>query len=299
MSQQPSSRLEDHPDGGTDLNPIINGNWRKLNNWINPAFGLTARQDDGSPPGDGNVITASAAIFTADDPGALIIFADKTTATILTFTDSTHVVATDSKTVASQAFEIYRTSENEKTAIARGLLKRVRLTSPDDKMVPRWNNTAGKFDLVNQPGYGVTAGQILFGNGAGNDATTSADLSFDDSADRLSTPRVSVTKHFDTARLAVTSAASVTLDFNQEQWPDINTLAHDVTFASSNLAEGRSIKLRIVCDGTIRNFTFPGGWVFVGSAAPASIAANKTGLLELYSYGTTDANVVARWSVQP
>jgi hypothetical protein len=39
--------------------------------------------------------------------------------------------------------------------------------------------------------------------------------------------------------------------------------------------------------------------VFVGSAAPASIAANKTGLLELYSYGTTDANVVARWSVQP
>src|SRR5689334_2483421 len=130
MSQQPSSLLEDHPDGGSDLNPIVNGNWRKLNNWINPAMGLTARQDDGTPPGAGNIVTASGAIFTADDDdsgGALILFADKSTATIVTFTDSTHVVVSDSKEVASQSFQLYRVSETEKTAIIRALIKRPRM----------------------------------------------------------------------------------------------------------------------------------------------------------------------------
>lgn len=301
MSQQPSSRLEDHPDGGSDLNPIVNGNWRKLNNWINPAFGMTARQDDGSPPGDGNTVTSSAALFTADDVGASIVFADKTLVTITAFTDSTHVtVGGSAQTVSSQAFELFRTTETEKTALIRGLIKRPKVPSGDDKKVPRWNNSLGKCEMVDLPGYNVTAGRILFGAGAGLDVTSSADLVFDDSLDILDvTGRVRASKHFDTGHATITSAANVTLDFNQEQWREINTLAHDVTFASSNLAAGRTIALRIVCDGTPRNFTFPGGWKFVGGAAPASIAASKTALLKLWSFGTTDANVIAEYSVEP
>ena len=39
--------------------------------------------------------------------------------------------------------------------------------------------------------------------------------------------------------------------------------------------------------------------MFVGSAAPANIAANKTGILRLISVGTTDQSVMAQWTVQP
>jgi hypothetical protein len=57
--------------------------------------------------------------------------------------------------------------------------------------------------------------------------------------------------------------------------------------------------VRIKSDGTPRNFMFPAGWIFIGSAAPANIAASKTGILELWCYGATEADVVARWTVQP
>ena len=97
-----------------------------------------------------------------------------------------------------------------------------------------------------------------------------------------------------------TYSSTVTLNFSESvsEYQTLN-LTGNVTLATSNLVAGRPLQVRIVSDGSIRNLTFPAGWTFVGSAAPTTIAASKTALLTIISYGTTDANVVARWLVQP
>ena len=75
-------------------------------------------------------------------------------------------------------------------------------------------------------------------------------------------------------------------------------LTGNAVLSSANLAAGRKTELVIQADGTLRTLGFPAGWVFVGAAAPANIAASKTGLLELHSTTGADAGVVARWTVQ-
>jgi hypothetical protein len=93
-------------------------------------------------------------------------------------------------------------------------------------------------------------------------------------------------------------AATTNIDFDSNGWRLIQ-LAGDTTFTTSNLGLSKSISLKILCDGSPRNFTFPAGWIFVGAAAPTSIAANKTAILTLTSFFTNDANVVAAYAVQP
>lgn len=93
-------------------------------------------------------------------------------------------------------------------------------------------------------------------------------------------------------------ASVVTLNFLTQSCYVI-TLAGNITLASSSLNSGSKVVVRIVCDGTARNLTFPVGWKFLGAAAPASIAANKTALLHLMAFGTTDADVLAKWEVEP
>jgi hypothetical protein len=77
------------------------------------------------------------------------------------------------------------------------------------------------------------------------------------------------------------------------------SLAGNVVFSASGYLFGAYVIVRIVCDGTNRTLGFPSGWKFVGSAAPASINANKTALLQLWSFGTTEADVVAQYIVEP
>lgn len=93
-------------------------------------------------------------------------------------------------------------------------------------------------------------------------------------------------------------AASTAIDFNGADFRTIS-LTGDITFTTSNLGVGKTTTLKILADASLRNFTFPAGWVFVGSAAPASIAANKTAILSLTSFGATDAGVIAAYAVQP
>jgi len=73
----------------------------------------------------------------------------------------------------------------------------------------------------------------------------------------------------------------------------------DITFTTSNKAAGRMLKVKILCDGTGRNFTFPAGWKWVGAAAPASIAASKTAILSLECWGSNESDVVAAYAVEP
>lgn len=93
-------------------------------------------------------------------------------------------------------------------------------------------------------------------------------------------------------------ASVLTLNFNTQS-SYLVTLAGNITFASSSLNSGSQVMVKILCDGVARNLTFPSGWKFLGAAAPTSIAANKTALLHLWNFGTTDADVVAFYQVEP
>ena len=96
----------------------------------------------------------------------------------------------------------------------------------------------------------------------------------------------------------LTYAGTVDLDLSLNRTATLS-LTGDVTFTTSNLTAASAKTIRIICDATNRNFTFPAGWKFLGSAAPTNILASKVGILSIVSWGTTDADVVAGWSVQP
>jgi hypothetical protein len=93
-------------------------------------------------------------------------------------------------------------------------------------------------------------------------------------------------------------ATSVNINFQTFGGKRIS-LTGNITFTGSGYLFGSHLEVFIICDGTQRTLTFPAGWVFIGAAAPANIAASKRGLLQLWSTGTTEADVWARWLVQP
>ena len=97
----------------------------------------------------------------------------------------------------------------------------------------------------------------------------------------------------------LTPAASVAID-TSPALPVFNSLAlnQNTTFTTSNLGNGRSASVRVVCDGTTRTLTFPGTWTWLGSGPPSSLAANDVGYLSITAYGATDADVVAAWSYE-
>ena len=92
----------------------------------------------------------------------------------------------------------------------------------------------------------------------------------------------------------LTYGATTTVDFSSNS-DETLALTGNTTFASLNLAAGRKVRIFITADASTRNLTFPGGWIFVGGAAPASLAASAVALLTLTSYAADDAHVVARF----
>lgn len=91
-------------------------------------------------------------------------------------------------------------------------------------------------------------------------------------------------------------ASSINLDLSAitGTYQTIN-LTGDITFTTSNRVSGRNVVIRLVCDSTNRNFTFPAGWIFVGTK-PTSIVANKTGVLSIMLFGTTDNDAVCAYA---
>lgn len=75
-------------------------------------------------------------------------------------------------------------------------------------------------------------------------------------------------------------------------------LTGDVTFTTSGRAAGRSVTLRLAAGGSSRLLTFP-SWVFVGAAAPTTLAANKVGVLSVTFFDGSDAVAVAAWAAEP
>lgn len=93
------------------------------------------------------------------------------------------------------------------------------------------------------------------------------------------------------------SPNSVPISFDRDRVITLSATG-TVTFTGSSYSEGQSATVRIVPGAASRTLTFPAGWVFV-SIKPASIPANKTGILSITSFGTTEANCVAAWALQP
>jgi hypothetical protein len=67
--------------------------------------------------------------------------------------------------------------------------------------------------------------------------------------------------------------------------------------AAANKGAGKSIVIKILCDGTARNFTWNSSWVFIGEK-PTSIAASKTALLSMTCFGTAETDVICSYAVQ-
>jgi hypothetical protein len=126
-------------------------------------------------------------------------------------------------------------------------------------------------------------------------------LSSADTLDNLPAAKTNVANTFTAEQsvksLTVPSATTTAaIDFATEGLKTIS-IAAATTFTASNYANGRSVTIKVTCDATLRNLTFPTGWVFVGTK-PASIAASKVGILTITSFGTTEDSCVAAWAVQ-
>jgi len=96
----------------------------------------------------------------------------------------------------------------------------------------------------------------------------------------------------------ITYGATVALDFASldAQYRTIS-LTGNLELTTSNLANGRTLVIRLVADANQRTFTFPTDWKFLGTK-PANIAASKVGVLSIAAFGTTNADVVAAYAVQ-
>ena len=96
---------------------------------------------------------------------------------------------------------------------------------------------------------------------------------------------------------ALTYSATTDIDFDLTETVTLD-LTGNVTFTTSNKGAGKRKTIKILADSSTRTFGFP-SWKFLGAAAPASIAANKTAVLILECFSTTDASVLATYLVEP
>ncbi len=143
----------------------------------------------------------------------------------------------------------------------------------------------------------VLAGSMLAGSGSwdGSYKVTFAPASRADLG--LATTDAPTFANITLTHSTLTYASTTDIDFAGNGY-QTETLTGNVTFTTSNLTAGRSKTIRIIGDSTERNLAFP-GWVFVGAAAPSTIAGGKTAILTITSFGTTDGACVAAYAVEP
>lgn len=97
--------------------------------------------------------------------------------------------------------------------------------------------------------------------------------------------------------LTTLNSDSISLDFSSETGLYTRSAAGTITFTGSNYREGSIKTVRIIAGGSNRTLNFPTNWIFVGQK-PTTIDANKTAILTVTSFGTTEANCVSAWAVQ-
>jgi hypothetical protein len=94
---------------------------------------------------------------------------------------------------------------------------------------------------------------------------------------------------------SVTFASTIDVGFNDEVNFRTVAVTGNLTFTGSGYQAGRMFSVRLVCDSTARNLTFPAGWVFLG-VEPSAMTASETAVLSLFCYGSTEADVVAAYA---
>jgi len=94
---------------------------------------------------------------------------------------------------------------------------------------------------------------------------------------------------------SLTFASTIDVGFNDEVNFRTVAVTGNLTFTGSGYQAGRMFSVRLVCDSTARNLTFPTGWVFLG-LKPSAMTASRTGVLSLFSYGSAEADVVAAYA---
>lgn len=146
----PNSGIETHPAGTGSLNAIVNGNWNAIDAWANPAYGFTAARAgttvtaQGGPAADGK-------IFTSDNIGDKILFANGTAATITATAGtpgapSATCTVGSSGTVAQQAFNLYAAvTESPYTLFARAFTKLTRKALIPNGYTLIWSAAQQKF----------------------------------------------------------------------------------------------------------------------------------------------------------
>jgi len=97
--------------------------------------------------------------------------------------------------------------------------------------------------------------------------------------------------------LTTLNSDSIALNFSSETGLYTRSAAGTITFTASNYRAGAIKTVRIVPGASSRTLNFPTNWVFMGTK-PATIAANKIGILTVTSFGTTESDCVAAWTVQ-
>lgn len=75
-------------------------------------------------------------------------------------------------------------------------------------------------------------------------------------------------------------------------------LTGNPTFTTSNRAAGRTVTVRLSAGGSSRTLAWP-SWVFVGAAAPTTLASGKVAVFTVTMFDTTDAGAVAAYAAQP
>jgi hypothetical protein len=98
--------------------------------------------------------------------------------------------------------------------------------------------------------------------------------------------------------LTTLTSDSIALNFSSETGLYTRTAAGTITFTASNYRAGSIKTVRVIPGASSRTLNFPTNWVFLGTK-PATVAANKTGILTVTSFGTTEEDCVATWAVQP
>lgn len=164
-----------------------------------------------------------------------------------------------------------------------------KVTLASDTLIGRSASTAGDWQEVTCTAQGrallsaSTASAQLTALGIGASGTLSG------------LTLVSATR-YETTVSAITYAASIALNFASNNVQSL-ALTGNVTFTTSNLAAGRAKQVLITADSSSRSVSFP-SWVWLGGSAPGSLAASKSAILSLLSFGTADTSVYATWTVQ-
>jgi len=97
--------------------------------------------------------------------------------------------------------------------------------------------------------------------------------------------------------LTTLASDSIALNFSGETGLYTRAAAGNITFTASNYRVGAIKTIRVIPGASLRTLTFLATWVFVG-IKPANVAANKTGILTITSFGTSEGDCVAAWAVQ-